>query len=1028
MVLSVPSLKPAIPGPPRRYLARPRLLKGLETAGSEGRRLVLLGAGPGSGKTTLVSDHARSAGRRVLWYSASPYDCDVGVFWRRLFFGLRRIVGLATDPEDPLATLASESEEGADRAVAILCDELAQACDEPIEVILDDCQHLPTARPALAGLEALIRYLPDGGVVVLAGRHLPDLRVASFEMKGEVFRLFDGDLSFDRSEVRRFAAQFHGQVDESLVERVLEHSGGWATGVALALQAGDHGPAPGRPELLGEFLRQEVFEPQDPGFKDQLLTCAFLPDLSELACEAAFGDGGPRFLADLEARLAFAVIQGDGMTLVPLVMEFLRGEARKRWPPAEFRRRLSALGRQPDLPSLARTELLILAQDWQAAEDTIFENLGHWMREGRNESVVSLLDRFPPEFRSRSGRLAFFKGELLRQAGNFREAIGALEEAIELAGENHRLGGLSLASLAATRGARGEVALQRAAALEALDLLPPDEGATIASCQNVLGMAHLYDRALPQAREAFQIAIDLYQSIPDAAGAVKVLHNLGLSYAAEGQFARAIGYYREALRQARSSGLPPLPLTFHNLALGLLYLGDVEGAWAAAAQGMALAERLSNRRHRLILLRTVGRLALSTGDRTKSRESLEASLAESIALEDRLSKQEAYCALAELACLERAPAQARAYLDQARACAARPSIELTLLEARVEMAEGKPENGAALLETLDALEPSPFQAFLAAGLGSVAHEEMGNHQQAMNERHLAKRLAAEHGYASIPEIWTRGSEPTKTEAIWELEVLGLGPLEVRVDGREIPPKDFKVKAARLLLVHLLANPSGATRDQLVAILWPHEEPARSALSMVVQRLRLALEPEAARGQASRFILFRGDRYLLNRAVRMRTDVADFRHLLRHARQAEPRSPERVRTLLQGLALYRGPYLDGMESHEALGLERENLRRLAQDGYEELFEGLVLEDDWQGLEQLADQALAIEPEFESGFRAKLGALAMQERWAEARRVADLAKACLERAVGSLEEETSRLILGIQKQDLTVREVRLALASL
>ena len=63
-----------VPQLPPRHIARPRLLAGLEAAAH--LPLTLLSAGPGTGKTVLLTDWAERADTRVAWLTPTPADAE----------------------------------------------------------------------------------------------------------------------------------------------------------------------------------------------------------------------------------------------------------------------------------------------------------------------------------------------------------------------------------------------------------------------------------------------------------------------------------------------------------------------------------------------------------------------------------------------------------------------------------------------------------------------------------------------------------------------------------------------------------------------------------------------------------------------------------------------------------------------------------------------------------------------------------------------------------------------------------------
>src|SRR5690348_638969 len=78
-----------VPGPRPGFVPRPRLAARLEEGLARG--LVLVCAPAGSGKTVLLADWARGAGRAVAWLSLDAGDGDPVRFWRHVVAAVDRV-------------------------------------------------------------------------------------------------------------------------------------------------------------------------------------------------------------------------------------------------------------------------------------------------------------------------------------------------------------------------------------------------------------------------------------------------------------------------------------------------------------------------------------------------------------------------------------------------------------------------------------------------------------------------------------------------------------------------------------------------------------------------------------------------------------------------------------------------------------------------------------------------------------------------------------------------------------------------
>lgn len=856
---------------------------------------------------------------------------------------------------------------------------------------------------------------------------------------------------------------------------------GWVTGAAY-LAAGRRAQglaAAGHPartasvadqDLLFDYLAQEVLDPLEAGFRDALLSSSFLPTLSVAACRPLFGDDAEAFVRRVGGLGSFVLPEGEGLTFQPVFREFLQQQfASRHSAPAReaLFRTLAAASTDP----LGAAEFWLTAGDFEAAESRILGAFDDLLRAGRRDSVARTVARMRELQPFPSAALLYMAGELARQGGKLGDAVALLEQASDVLGPDGdaTLQGRIWAALAASHGAGGNLEEQEACGIRALETAAPEDLPTRAMALNALGLAAAARLDLEGAQERFDAALELYRRIGDRPGEIRILHNRGLAHAKGGDFERAVAAYGEAVRQAAAAAITPFPLTFNNLALCHLYLGRTEEAWQAFERGMALAEQVGTGRDRILLLRTLGQLHLQAGDGPRAREAFEASLAAAVEAGDRGGSALAHFGLAEEALARRDLPRARALLDHGVEASGLPldspaMIEAALLAVRIEFEAGAAGRAAELLDRIEAHLVSArneYQRFVWAVSRYRVACARGQEEVAGATMERIRALVSRYGYPMPADLTSfaasepAASEPAASESAPAprpggassgaspggpvgpiarsgnspiLEVRCLGPFEVSVEGVALGSREWRSANAKLVLTYLLLNPQGATKERLLDLLYPGGEPARSALAMVINRLRQALEPGAPRGKPSRFILFQDGRYVFTRGVRSRLDASEIRSLVAQAREPARSAEERRRLLESAVALYRGPFLEEFPDSPWCQIERENVRRVAIEAWEELFALLADADEWQEVERVAEACLAVDPAAQAAHRAKLIALAMQERFADAMRFEAAASALLRTDLGlEPDPETSDLAALIREGRFTVRAARDFLAT-
>lgn len=1014
------------------HLRRPRLTSRFDDRNAEPSLLAVHG-GPGTGKTALAAEifQTRAADVR-LWYELTSQDADAVGFVRSLGAELQRARCPVSKTSE--AMIESLGEAGAAGAVGAICEDLASS-GSSVLLVLDDLHRARSARTHEA-IAALIRGLGGWGTLVLVGRELPPLETARLQLSGQADVVGDADLRFTFDEAGALWELLSGRrPPDDAIEAAIAATGGWPAGLVLLARRGSGGALPRAPagDFLAAYFRDEVLASLEPDFVHKLMIAAFLPAWTTPNLVEIFGEAGAEaFEAGLEAVSTF-VSRFDGTRQCqPLFREFLQQSFDKSSQlgsrTATFRH--LALGSWAD--DEQRIDFWIRAQAWHEAAQATKRRSADWFRDGRHETVRQALARFPDKWKAGSAELLFVEGELARRDGRLAEAEGLLERALERSlrpDESPLLEAEILGSLAATRTARGEPdpdSARRALILLEAPRTPqtPASRRLEAFCQNVLGIIALGALALAEAEASFKTALRAYTELEDAAGLTRARHNLGLVAARMGDFKTALSHYRESIRQAEAATRLPLPLSYNNLALALLYLGRHQEAQDAASCGMALATRLGLHQDQVFLKWTVGMLELHLGELDRSGELFDASLEAALAIGDRHGAAVAHFGLAELALRRHDPGQARLQLEYGQERLGQlpqsQEIEVLHLQAEIALQMGRPGDALDLVErirrTLEA-RPDSYRQFQVARVHEEALLALGRPSEADVCAQERDDLARRYGYAlgdSRPEVDGEGPAP-------EVVVEALGKFEVRIGDRQLTMQDWRVSKARTLLMYLMTNPAGASKETLVSLLFGERDPGRSALHTIVGRLRNALEPTVEKGAASRFVLLVEGRYVFNPAIRTRCDVVDFERKIRQARVTTS-DGERLALLADAVALYRGPFMAGAQEGDWTFIEAERLRTLAARAYEDLFVRAAEQDAWAELEALADASIAADPDGQLGYRMKLLAQAMDNRFADARRFGGILLGTLDRAGRPADPETVELVDRIRDETLTVRQAR------
>src|SRR5574341_1252005 len=150
-----------IPPPWASIVPRPRLVERLNEGLSSGRKLTLISASAGFGKTTLVSEWIVGCKRPAAWLSLDEGDNDPARFLTYLVAALQKLkkkTGGANIGAGALAVLQAPQPPSIESILTTLLNEIATIPDNFI-LVLDD-YHAIDSKPVDEALTYLLEHQP----------------------------------------------------------------------------------------------------------------------------------------------------------------------------------------------------------------------------------------------------------------------------------------------------------------------------------------------------------------------------------------------------------------------------------------------------------------------------------------------------------------------------------------------------------------------------------------------------------------------------------------------------------------------------------------------------------------------------------------------------------------------------------------------------------------------------------------------------------------------------------------------------
>lgn len=599
-----------VPPPQPKLVLRPHLITRL----NEGlhRKLSLISAPAGFGKTTVLSDWVAGCQRPVAWLSLDEGDSDPTRFLSHLIAALQTI---SPDMgQGVLAALRSPQQPPLESILTALINEIA-IVPNPFILILDD-YHAIDAKPIDEAVRFLLDYLPPQMHVVIATREDPHLPLARLRARGQLTELRASDLRFTRVEAAEFLNTMMGlSLSVGDIATLEVRTEGWIAGLQLAALSirGREDVAEfiqafaGDDHYVVDYLVEEVLQRQPGHVRQFLLETSILERLSGPLCGAVSGrEDGKALLETLERDNLFVIPLDDKRhwfryhQLFADVLQMRAGEEQPAQLPV-WHQRASEWYEQSGLPSEAIRHAA-LSGDFERSA-ALVERIAHEMLMNRHEDTfLGWLAELPRELirkrpvLSTYYALALVSFDLEAADAPLLDAERFLEASAEVEGRSpaqlqdfvivdeerlRSLPGIICIIRAYQSGARGDVSGIVEYSQRALDRLSEDEYVWRGAAASLLGLAHWTNGDLEAAYRSFVEGTALLRMSGDVTQSLSGSFILANIRSAQGRLRDAERIYEEALKLESDQGVPLSPPAA-DLYVGMSELcreyNDLEGA------------------------------------------------------------------------------------------------------------------------------------------------------------------------------------------------------------------------------------------------------------------------------------------------------------------------------------------------------------------------------------------------------------------------------------------------------------------
>ncbi len=396
------------------------------------RKLILISAPAGFGKTTLLSDWINQQKIPTAWFSLDKGDNDPVEFLSYIISGIQ---GISKEfGQSALKLLHSPNRPSSESIVNLLINDIL-SISKNFLLVLDDF-HLINSRDTFELITYLLEHIPDNIHLVILTRSDPTLSVARLRSQHQLLELRSSDLSFSANDI---SILFNKKLKLGLsIEDVYSletKTEGWIAGLqltALSMQghediSGFIQDFKGDNRYIMDYLIEEVLKVQTEDIKEFLLKTSTLEQMSAPLCNSVLNRN--------DSQLILELLEKNNMFVIPLddernwyryhhlFAELLkqRLQQKKKADIIDLHNKASEWFRNNSMPLLA-IEHALETKDFNKSIQFLGEIIEILWESGQHAVIVKYGDLFPGEIIKKNVEFCLYYSWILIIAGQIQKA------------------------------------------------------------------------------------------------------------------------------------------------------------------------------------------------------------------------------------------------------------------------------------------------------------------------------------------------------------------------------------------------------------------------------------------------------------------------------------------------------------------------------------------------------------------------------------------------------------------------------
>lgn len=595
--------------PPRRrgeLVTRPRLIELLNELID--KRLVLISAPAGYGKTSLMVDFAGHCTLPVCWFTLDSLDFDPQRFITYFIAAIRH--RFPSFGERSTAVLAGEQGKlNIDFLANTIVNDLYENVTEHFILILDDFHLVNESQPVRNFISRFLQDAEENVHIIMTSRSLLSLPILpSLAAHSDVAGFNFEELSFQADEIQKLYKQNRNQtIDMDIARSIQDRTEGWITGIILTSQVSESEiRARSRLERLTGFSIDEYFlqiiDNLNPELRSFLLWSSLLEEFNASHCDLVLGTAlnmpdapWQQWMETILQNNLFVLPvgdQGDWLRYHPIFLDFLQTRVFQEYSMSaeKIERQLAGI----HLEYHEWDQAFSIYHRLNSQEDLLglIETAGpEVLGVGRITTLSAWIDVIPedvaalhPIISALRGKIAFSTGDTIQAMAFYNQAVNQMESL-----ENSAQLALTLIWRANLNRLMGNLDPAISDANRCLNLInsSPEMQRINGDALRCIGLCIYHQGKLQEALTWLQNAYEVTRSIGDPKNEAEIQMEMGIIYEHIGQYARAknsylsaLDYWNQAEDQINQS------ILLNNLGVLLQMMGDYEQACLSFKQAL----------------------------------------------------------------------------------------------------------------------------------------------------------------------------------------------------------------------------------------------------------------------------------------------------------------------------------------------------------------------------------------------------------------------------------------------------------